>query len=52
LSFHSILRRAVKALDSQMLFDPFEEDLNPPPVPIKLCNRMGWQHELVRNKNK
>ena len=35
-----------------MLFDPFEKDLNPPPVPIKLCNRMGRQHELIRKEDK
>jgi hypothetical protein len=38
LSFNGIFRRAVKLLDAQMLFDPFEEDLNLPAAFIQLSN--------------
>jgi hypothetical protein len=51
LCFDSIHGRAIEALNSQMLFDPFEKDLHPPPVSIQLSNCYGWQSELIGKKD-
>ena len=40
LNAHGVLRCAVESFDSQMLFDPFEEEFDVPTAKVKLsrCN--------------
>ena len=47
LCFHRILRSAVKRLDKQMLFDPFEEQFDLPTAAIQLVNRVCGQGKIV-----
>ena len=51
LSLHRVVGVAVKVLDPQMLLDPFEEDLHPPPTSVELGNRQCWQIEVVGEKD-
>ena len=41
---------APKILDTQMLFDPFEEQFDLLAVLVKRCNRQGWQYKIVGQK--
>ena len=52
LSFHGVLGSAVERLDSKILFDPFEEQLDLPATFEKQSNRQGWQDKVVRQKDK
>ena len=52
LSFHGVLGSAAERLDSKILFDPFEEQLDLPATFEKQSNRQGWQDKVVRQKDK
>ena len=41
----------IKGLDPQMLFDPFEEDFDPPAAFVKLGDGQRWQAEIVGQKD-
>ena len=47
LCLHGILRGPVKRLDPQMLFDPFEEELNLPSTLVQLSNGQSREREVV-----
>ena len=47
LGFHGVLRRSVKALYSQVLFDPFEEELDLPTHSIDLSDGESGQGKVV-----
>ncbi len=46
LRLHRVLTRAQKALDAQMLFDPFEEQLHLPTTLVQRGNGQ-WRHRRV-----
>ena len=46
LHLHRVLTRAQKALDAQMLFDPFEEQLHLPTTLVQRGNGQ-WRHRRV-----
>jgi hypothetical protein len=50
LGLHGILRCAVESLDVQVLFDPFEEELDLPAASVKLSDNQRWQVEVVGQK--
>jgi hypothetical protein len=52
LSFHSVLGSAIERLDSKILFDPFEEQLDLPAAFEEQCNRQCWQDKVVCQKDK
>ena len=52
LCLHSILTRTVEGFDPQMLFDPFEEQLNLPPPLVKPRDRQRGQGEVVGQEHK
>ena len=47
LCSHSVLRGAVETLDSQMLLDPFEEQLHLPSTFVQRADRQRRQRELI-----
>ncbi len=47
LSLQGILGSAVELLDAQVLFDPFEEQLDLPTAAIELGDRQRRQAEVV-----
>src|SRR5688572_6450843 len=47
LRFHRVLGGAQKRLDAQMLFDPFEEQLYLPALPVKGRYQLGFESEVV-----
>ena len=47
LSLHCVLGSSEECLDSQILFDPFEEDFYPPATFVKLSNCQSWQNKVV-----
>ena len=47
LSLHRVGARAVEGFDSQVLFDPFEEQFDLPSAFVQLSNRQGRQREVV-----
>lgn len=51
LRLHSILAGAQKGLDTQMLLDPLEEQLDLPALLVKRCNHLGFESEIVGQKN-
>ncbi len=51
LRSHSVLRGAVETLDSQMLLDPFEEQLHLPAALVQRADRQGRQNELIGVRN-
>jgi hypothetical protein len=51
LSLHCILGCAIKALDSEVLLDPFEEELYLPPAFVQLSNGKWWKGEVVRQES-
>ena len=51
LSLHGVFRCAVKGLDVQVLFDPFEEEFDLPPTPVKLSDDQRRLVEVVREKS-
>ncbi len=52
LSFHCIFGSAEERFDAQMLFDPFEKQLDLPAAPIKFGNGESGQLKMVRQENK
>ncbi len=44
---HSILRLAPELLDTEMLFDPFEEELHLPAITVKKCDVLGRKVEVI-----
>ena len=52
LSFHGVLGSAVERLDSKILFDPFEEQLDLPATFEEQSNRQGLQDKVVCQKDK
>jgi len=51
LGAHRIFARAVESFDSQMLFDPFEEQFDLPAQTVDLSHRQCWQVEIVGQKH-
>ena len=49
-TFHGIFRVAIKGFDSNVLFDPFEEQLDLPALFVQCANRVGRQCEIVCQK--
>ena len=47
LSLYSIFRGAIERFNSQMLLDPFEEELYLPSASIKLRDGQGWKRKIV-----
>ena len=47
LRLHGILAVADKSLDAQMLFDPFEKQLDLPAALVKGGDSEGWQGRVV-----
>src|SRR6185369_14547240 len=52
LSLQSILGSTVERLDSQMLFDPFEEEFDLPSAAIELRDNRGRKREVVGQEDK
>ena len=50
LDTHGVLRSAVEGLDSQMLFDPFEEEFDVPTATVKLGDLQRRFGEIVCEK--
>ncbi len=50
LRFDCVLAGAQKGLDSQMLFDPLEEQLDLPSLPIECCDHLGTESKVVGQK--
>ena len=51
MSFDRVLGSAIERLDSKVLFDPFEEQLDLPATLEEQRNRQGWQDKVVGQKN-
>ena len=51
LGLHCVLRGSVETLDSQVLLDPFEEQLDMPAIPIQFANGNGRKREIVCNES-
>ena len=51
LDTHGVLRSAVEGLDSQMLFDPFEEEFDVPTATVKLGDLQRRFGEIVGEKH-
>ena len=49
LDTHGVLRSAVEGLDSQMLFDPFEEEFNVPTAAVKLGDGVVTSDRFLRS---
>ncbi len=47
LGFHGVLGGAIESLDTEVLLDPFEEQLDLPPALVQLCDGRGGRHEVV-----
>jgi hypothetical protein len=47
LGLHGIFTGTEEGLDTQMLFDPFEEQLDLPSAFVQLCDGQGRQYEVV-----
>ena len=52
LSFHGVLGCAIERLDSKILFDPFEEQLDLPATFEEQSNRQCRQNKVVCQKDK
>jgi len=52
LGLHSILTGTEEGLDTQMLFDPFEEELDLPSAFVQLCDGQSRQDEVVGKEYK
>ena len=50
LRLDRVLVGAIKRLDAQVLLDPFEEQLDLPALAIQVCNQLGFEGEVVRQK--
>ena len=51
LGFHRVVAGAVKGFDSQMLFDPFEEQFDLPAALVEPGDRERWEGEVVRQEH-
>ena len=51
LRLHRVLACSQKALDAQMLLDPFEEQLHLPATLVQCRNGQGWQRRVVGQKH-
>jgi len=51
LRLDSVLAISQEFLDSQVLFDPFEEQLDLPAAFVKCCNGQRWQRRIVCQEN-
>jgi len=51
LRLYGVLAVAKEFLDSQVLFDPFEEQFDLPAVFVKCCNCQCWQDKVVGQKD-
>jgi len=51
LGFYSVLGCAVEPLDSQMLFDPFEEQFDLPTTFVERTNSESWKGGMVGKKD-
>lgn len=51
LRLHRILAGSQKGLDTQMLFDPLEEQFDLPALLVKRCNHLGFESEIVGQKS-
>ena len=47
LSFDGILGGAEEGFDAQVLFDPFEEQLDPPAIAVEFGDGKGGKREVV-----
>ena len=52
LGFDGVLIGAEKCLDAQVLFDPFEEQLDLPAAFVELCDGQGCNLEIVGEEAK
>ena len=50
LRLDRVLVGAIKRLDAQVLFDPFEKQLDLPALAIQICNQFGFEGEVVGQK--
>jgi hypothetical protein len=51
LGLHRVGRSAEERLDAQMLFDPFEEDLDLPAMAIQRADGGRRQREVIRQQH-
>lgn len=51
LRFESVLTGAQKPLDTEVLLDPFEEQLHLPSALVQRGNGQRWQRRVVRQKH-
>lgn len=51
LRLHGVFAGAQKCLDAQMLFDPFEEQLHLPALPVQLSDQLRFQGKVVGQKH-
>ena len=51
LSFYSVLGGAVEPLDTQMLFDPFEEQFDLPTTFVERTNSERWKGSMIGKKH-
>jgi len=51
LRFHGVLRRAVKMLDAEVLFDPLEKQFDLPTLFVKRGDGFRREHEIVCQKH-
>src|ERR1700757_3446403 len=52
LNSYRVVARSVKGFDMQVLFDPFEKQLDLPSTFVKFCNRQRRQREVVGQEHK
>ena len=52
LRLHRVLAGAKEDLDTQMLLDPFEEQLHMPALAVKIADQFGLQGEVVGQKHR
>ena len=50
LRFDRVLVGAIKRLDTQVLLDPFEEQLDLPALAVQVCNQLRFEGEVVGQK--
>jgi hypothetical protein len=51
LRLDCVLGSSKERLDPQMLFDPFEEQLDLPALTVKVCDQLGFEGEVVGQKS-
>ena len=51
LRLDRVLVGAIKRLYSQVLLDPFEEQLDLPALAVQVCNQLGLESEVVGQKS-